>query len=278
MLRSVRHWLHRRHGAADLPSTLTQVALSTGVAGSAVADGPTSFRIGAGGPAVTLQRANGGRKPVRAEVLLIDDLSLSALNRAQVIQDVTRQAFETLDKAAVEARFGYVGARDRQQGETDELRITHGSSAQVLREQVTVVRAGGGDAAETFGDSILDALDTYPFTRAPDVVAAILLVCTDHSKPTAAGLSMRQVGERCHAARVHVCVVGEPGSNTEDIVRGAGAHGIGFLELKANPSPQDVQLIARRLTGTLVGSLNQAGTGTVPASALVPTGLTVPGP
>ncbi len=269
MLRTVRHWLHRQAGAAALPSTMTQVALSTS---------PNGFRIGAGGPAVTLHRANGGRKPVRVELLLIDDLSFSAQNRAQVIQDVTRLAFETLEKAAIEARFGYLGARDRGYGEADELRITHGSSAQVLREQMTVVRAGGGDQAETFGDSILDALDVYPFSRAPDVVSAILLVCTDDSKPTTAGLSMHQVGERCHAARTHVFVVGEPGSNTEDIVLGAGVHGGGFLELKANPSPQEVQLIARRLTGTLVGSLNQATTGTVPASALVPTGLTVPGP
>lgn len=269
MLKTVRQWLHRQARAAILPSTLTQVALSTG---------PTGFHFGAGGPAVTLQRANGGRKPVRVELLLIDDLSQSAHNRAQVIHGVTRMAFETLEKAAIEVRFGYLGARDRGYGEADELRITHGSSAQVLREQMTVVRAGGGDAAETFGDSIVDALDIYPFTRAPDVVAALLLVCTDNSKPTAGGLSMRQVGERCHAARTHVFVVGEPGSNTEDIVLGAGAHGGGFLELKASPSQQEVQLIARKLTGTLVGSLNQATTGTLPASALVPTGLTVPGP
>jgi hypothetical protein len=270
MMKSVRHWWHQRSGAsATSPHMLTEVAFATG---------PTGLPFGAGGPAVKLNRANGGRKPVRVELLVIDDLTLSAHNRAQVICETTRSAFEALEQTALEARFGYLGSRDRGHGEADELRVVHGTAAQVLREQMTVTRAGGGDAPETFGDSLLDALDTYPFTHAPDVVSALLLLCTDDSKPTQGGLSMEAVGERCRLARKHVFVVGEPGSNTEAIVLGAGAFGGGFLELKANPTPQEVQLIARRLTGTLVGSLNQLSTGTVPASALVPSGFTVPGP
>ena len=95
MLKTLRDWLYRQIGALALPPTMTQVALSTGLAG---------FHVGAVGPAVKLYRANGGRKPVRVELLLIDDLSLSPHDRAQVIQDVTKTAFETLEKAAIEVR------------------------------------------------------------------------------------------------------------------------------------------------------------------------------
>lgn len=259
--------------SAALCPVLTQVQLNTGAVAAPLG-------LGSSGPGIVLNRANGGRKPIKIELLVMDDLTDSAKNRAQVIADTTRSAFETLEKSAMQVQFGYMGCRDRDFGEADEVRITSGTAAQVLREQLTVVRAGGGDPPEPFGDSVLDALDSYPFTHAPDVSGAILLLCTDSTKPTRSGLTPYQVGERCKAARKYVFVVGEPGSNTEDFVRGAGAFGGGFMELKANPTEAEVKFIAQKLTGTLVGTLSGVATGTVPPSTqtLRPTGHTVPAP
>lgn len=257
----------------DLSPVLTLVKFNTGAV-------VAPLGLGSAGPGIVLNRANGGRKPIKIELLVLDDLTESALNRAQVIADTTRTAFETLERSALQVQFGYIGCRDRDYGEADEVRITHGTSAQVLREQLTVVRAGGGDPAEPFGDSVLDALDSYPFTNAPDVAGAIVLLCTDHSKPTRSGLTPFQVGERCKAARKHIFVVGEPDSNTEDFVRGAGAFGGGFMELKASPTEAEVKFIAQKLTGTLVGTLSGVATGTVPPKTQTqrPSGSTVPAP
>jgi hypothetical protein len=230
------------------------------------------------GPSFIVNRAMGGRKPIKVELLVVDDLTRSAVNRAQVIGQITRLCFDDLQKAIGDLSFGYVGSRDREQGEADELRVTLGTADQVLREQQLVIRDGGGDAAETFADTLVDCLNTYPFTHAADVVRAVLLLCTDYTKPTAAGLSPLQVGQLFAQHRTHLFVVGEPGSNTAEMVQGAGAFGGGFIELTANPGPQELAVVATRLTGTLVGTLSTAGTGTVPGRPLYPTGLTVPTP
>lgn len=253
-----------------LPAVLSQVRFMS-VAAAPVA--PTG--VFGNGPALQLNRANGGRKPVKVELLVVDDLTASAANRAQVIQAITQEAFQALGKAVLEVKFGYLGSRDRDYQESDELRVIHGGADQVLREQLTVVRAGGGDAAETFGDSLIDALDNYPFSRAPDVVAGVLLLCTDHSKPTRQGLSLTEVGERFKTSRTHVFVVGERGSNTEEIVPAAGAFGGGFIELSAQADPDEIKVVAQKLTGTMVGTFGNASTGTIRIS---PSGTTIPNP
>ncbi|MBQ0942252.1 hypothetical protein KAK07_02765 [Ideonella sp. 4Y16] len=282
MLNTLEQRLHTRLQQVQARLQARRQALTPPMLQVACHTQPLGALFAPGGPSVQLQRANGGRKPVKIELVQVDDLTESVLNRAQVIADTSRAALEALEKTALEVRFGYIGARDRDYGEADEVRVIHGSSAQLLREQQTVVRAGGGDPEEPFGDTLIELLEGYPFTQSPDVVRAVLLTCNGHSKPTRQGLSPLQVGERLRDARTFICVVGEAGSNTEDFVTGAGAYGIGFLELHSQPTPQQVQAIAHKLTGTLMGSLTQTGTGTLPdagpISQLQPTGYTLPNP
>lgn len=229
-----------------------------------------------GGPVVGIQRALGGKKPVACDVLVIDDGTGSGKPWAAGIEKGTEMVVRTLTAKLAAVSFGYTVSRDRDVGEADEQRLANVDGDQLLREQKLIVRDGGGDPEETFGDSVMDAVSGYPFNHASDVSRAIVLLTTSNSKPTAAGLAPFQVGEEVAKRKIYLFVVGEPGSNVEDMVKGAGKYGGGFFHLSLNPSQAEVDQMAARLTATIMGTVSNPAAGTVPTGTVRPSGTIRP--
>ena len=235
---------------------------------------------------VVVQRALNGRKPGQLELVVVDDGTLSSVGRAEVMATITEHLTQGLRKALAQVSYGYIVSRDRQEGEHDEWRVVQGTAEQVLREQALVIRAGGGDAAECFADTLMEVIDRYPFTYSQDVVRVVLLVCTDDTKPTLHGLDAAQVGQALADRRTHLVVAGEPHSNTRDLVSSAGRYGLMFWDLSAQPTPEALAKVTAGVTSTVVGTVSSGGTvpmagasaNTSANTSTTPTGQTVPNP
>lgn len=198
-----------------------------------------------------------GLKPSSASILVIEDGTGSAQARAQAIAKATEQVVPRLESALAHVTWGYRVSRDIEEGESDEQRLVEGSGADLLREQAAVDHTGGGDADETFADSIEWALSDYTFSAAPDANKAVLLFQTSSTKPPQSGRSLEQIGEEFRERRIYLFVIGTQGSNMEQITDAAGSYGF-FIELSENPSGAEAARVAETLLATMKSTLRQS--------------------
>lgn len=242
----------------NLLSTLLQGVFQHRVVEHDMADPQGVFQ--GGGPMVKMNQAMGGKKPIKAEIAVADDGTASGIPWAAGIEMSLGMAVASLESKLAQVGWGYVVSRDRQEGESDELRVMNGTGAQIIREQQLLGssggRAGGGDPHETFGDTVIDLLNSYPFDPSGDTSNCILFFTTSSTKPTASGLSPNEVGKLVADRKIWLFIVGEDGSNMLEMAKGAGNYGA-FFPLSNHPSQTEVDLMTTKLTATIAGSISQ---------------------
>ena len=215
-----------------------------------------------------MKPAGGGIKPASASILVMEDLTGSAVEWAEAIRNVTRQLVPRLESALASVTWGYRGCRDIDVGESDEQRLVEGSGADLLREQAAGKREGGGDADETFADSLEYALESYTFSPLREASKGVVLFQTSSTKPARSGRSLEEIGALFKQRRIRLFVVGTPGSNLERVTDAAGDHGF-FIELTAKPNGVESEAVAKVLLATMKGTLSQAGKTDVMATMAV---------
>lgn len=213
-----------------------------------------------------------GKRPERLKIAFKDDASGSGAPWARSIETITEQLVHELSSRFLAVSYDYVGMRDMDIGEADEYRLRGGSGEDLLREQKLLRRTGGGDADETFFQTVenhLSSPDWLTYTGASEALG--LIMCTTSSSKPAKHNTVEQLGEELKQRRIKLFVIGEPGSNMEDLVRAADGF---FFPLRVDPTPAEAQEIATKLAATvkttmagMVTSRREAGTTTADRTA-----------
>jgi hypothetical protein len=199
-----------------------------------------------------------GKRPELARVSVKDDGSGSGLVWARSIEFISSHLVVELERRFLSVTYDYVGMHDMAIGEADEYLLQGGSGEDLLRAQKLLRRSGGGDADETFFQTVenhLSAPDSMPYTGASEALGMVMFT-TSNSKP-AKHNTVAQLGAELKRRRIKLFVCGEPGTNMEDLVRAADGF---FFPLRIEPTPAEAQDIATRLAATVKTTLGGMAT------------------
>lgn len=190
-----------------------------------------------------------GKRPEHVKISYNDDASGSGAPWARSIEAITGHLVAELASRFLSVTYDYVGMRDMDIGEADEYRLRGGSGEDLLREQKLLRRSGGGDADETFFQTVENHLsnpDWMPDTGSAEA-RGLIMATTSGSKP-AKHNSVDEIGQELKQRRIKLFVIGEPGSNMEELVRAADGF---FFPLRVDPTPAEAKEIATKLAATV---------------------------
>lgn len=232
---------------------------------------------GIGNDMPSLRRPINGVRPETVRLTVCEDLSGSGAGWAKGITQISTDLVREIGSRFAQCRWDYIGMRDQDIGEHDEVRLLGVSGEDFLRDQQLVEHVGGGDADETFAQTVEDLLSRPDWMTyvGPNEALGLVLFTTSSTKP-AKGNTLEVLGEELKNRRINLYVIGTPGTNMQTLVDAAG--GI-FFELKSDPSPADTQRLAANLGKTVAGTLRTAAATVrdTPADPALPKMTTVRG-
>jgi len=223
-----------------------------------------------------MHRVLNGARPEHLNLGIFDDWTGSGAPWAVAIEQTTSHLVEQIQAKFATVHWDYVGMRDMDIGEEDEYRLRGGTGADVVREQKLARRSGGGDAAETFAQTLENQLSDpgwMPDTGAIEARGVILFTTSD-TKP-AKHNTLENLGQELKRRGINVFIIGTPGTNMEQLATAADGF---FFALDVNPTVKEAQDIASRLAATVKTTMGRMVTsrGTVSGRPqMSPAALTV---
>lgn len=207
-----------------------------------------------------------GVKPIAVNLYICDDATGSGAAWAKGIEVMTKALTIELEAKFAQVKYSYIGMRDQDIGERDEVRLKNGTAEELLREQKLLRREGGGDAAETFFQTVEDLLNDPSFAvdTGHSEARGLVLKTTSDSKPAREN-SVQDLGRELKSRRIHLYVVGTPGSNMQELVDAAQGD---FFPLDVNPSTAEAQRMASALAATVAATVSAGGTAREPGKTV----------
>jgi hypothetical protein len=206
----------------------------------------------------SMNRTLNGVRPETALIHVTDDWTGSGATWATGIEKITNHLVRDIESKFTQVRWNYVGMRDQKVGENDEYRLKDGSGADLLREQAAAKRVGGGDAEETFAQTVEDGLsdpNVLPNAGATEARGWIMFTTSD-TKP-ADNNSLAELGAELKARKIKFYLIGTPGTNLMELVDASGGF---FFELTNTPSEAEVAAISANLAATVAATLRSGAT------------------